>query len=195
MLYGILQKALSGETPEVRLAATSEFAASVKSVGVTAFHTEGLLEKIKASLKAEGKKGAVERQGAIETLNALWDLFEEVMEPHLIALLPHTMPLLADKEKSVSVVAETYLKKFLLNITPNAFSAVLPYLLDVSANVKWQSMQLQMDVLSEMAKTNMSAQVSRNLSDIINVVSQLMWHSKAQVKQAAVAAMDSVSLP
>jgi elongation factor 3 len=193
MLYGILQKALSGETPEVRLAASSEFAASVRSVGVTALHTEGLLDKIKASLKAEGKKGAVERQGAIETLNALWDLFEEVMEPHLIALLPHTLPLLGDKEKPVFVVAEVYHKKFLLNLTPNAFSAVLPHLLDVSANVKWQSMQLQMDVLSEMAKTNMSAQVSRNLSDIINVVSQLMWHSKAQVKQAAIAAMDSVS--
>jgi elongation factor 3 len=193
MLYGILTKALTGETSEARQAAASEFAANVKAVGVSALHTEGLLEKIKTSLKAEGKKGANERQGAMETLNALWELFEAAIEPHLLALLPHTLPLVADKERTVAVVAENTLKNFLLKLTPHAFSAVLPYLLDTNANVKWQSLQLQMEVLAAMSKTNMSAQVARCLSDIVPVVSQLMWHSKAQVKQAAISAMESAS--
>jgi elongation factor 3 len=50
-----------------------------------------------------------------------------------------------------------------------------------------------MEVLGELAQGKMKEQVGRALPTIIPVVSQLMWHDKTQVKQAAIATMGHVS--
>jgi len=191
VLSGMLQKVLSAETSETREACAAEFAATVKAEGVETLYTQGLLEKVKSSFKAEGKKGLVEREGALECFGALNRLLEEVVEPFIISLVPVAMQLLADKERRVTALADKTLKYFFTEMTPCALSTVLPFLLDTTT--KWQSQQFQMEILGELASTSMSSEVARNLSEIVPVVSQLMWHDKVQVKQAAIESMKKVS--
>jgi len=182
-----LQVVLSTDSNEARQAAATEFANKVHAVGVVALDSEGLLEKMNKCYKTTGN----ERVGAIAAFGALAALFEEDAEPFLLTLVPTVMKLAAEKDNKCANLAIKTMKAFFANITPSAFKVVLPILLD--ATTKYQTAQLQVDILGELAATSCGPQVSRSLPDIIPFISNLMWHDKAQVKDAATKAMRKVS--
>eukprot|EP00301_Raphidiophrys_heterophryoidea_P016188 c25745_g1_i1.p1 GENE.c25745_g1_i1~~c25745_g1_i1.p1 ORF type:complete len:1067 (+),score=364.04 c25745_g1_i1:76-3276(+) len=193
-LSEFLQTVLTSDSNEARQVAASNFADNVRAVGVVALQDEFLLDRIKASLKADGKdakKAVNERLGGVAAFRALATLFEEIVEPFLIPMLPAVMKLIVDKEKKVATATDKAVKSFFSNITPGAFATVMPVLLDV--NTKWQAQQTQVEVLGELAKSSCTVQISRNLPDIIPFVSNLMWHDKPQVKNAATDSMRKIA--
>jgi len=166
--------------------AATDFAAKVHAVGVVALDSEGLLDKI-----IKGLKAANERPGAVAAFGALATLFEEDAEAFLLPIVPSVMKLNAEKDKKVGSAAEKVSKAFFTNLTPSAFEVALPILLDTTT--KYQTQQLQVEILGELAATSCGSQVAKCLPDIIPYISNLMWHDQTKVKEAATKAMKKVS--
>merc|ERR1719232_383958 len=110
-----------------------------------------------------------------------------VAEPYMVADLSLVIAAVADKMKPVSVEADLAAKALVNGLSPEALGSVLPAIL-AEGDGKWQVNLLRAELLSTLA-TKAPKQMSRCLEKVVPVLSGLMWDTKAQVKEAASAAI------
>ncbi|CAA22654.1 translation elongation factor eEF3 [Schizosaccharomyces pombe] len=114
------------------------------------------------------------------------------VEPYLVELLPAVIAKVADKQNAVRDAAIAASKAIVRCTTPYAVKAIVPSVLEsIHTTGKWNekmnSLQL-LDVLVEVAPS----QLSYSLPQIIPVVSESMWDTKAEVKKQSKETMTKV---
>lgn len=183
-------KALSSvkTTAELEKAA-DEIANIIKSHGVGALNAEDLLKKLEANATS---KSAEAREGAILTYASIIKTVGHSADPFIVQSLPIILECLSDKSNNVRQAADSTLKTFFENTTPNSVKAVLPALFDgLTLNKKWQTKEGALKFIASLSKH--AVQVQNNLKDIVPIVSDAMWDSKPQVKSAAKECMNKVT--
>ena len=182
-----LSATLAAETPEARDAAAATVAAAVAKAGATSLKSDGVIKACKEAITDKGKAAGNKRAGAFCALRACVEKCGPTAESFLVPLLADAIEGLADKMKPVSVEADRLAKALVENLSPHAVKMVVPVVLK-EYDGKWQSNLVRAELLSTIS-TKFPAQTNRCLTDIIPVLSGLMWDTKAQVKDAAIAAM------
>ncbi|AGO09963.1 AaceriAAL028Wp [[Ashbya] aceris (nom. inval.)] len=111
------------------------------------------------------------------------------VEPYIVDLVPEVCAKSGDKDKDVQAIASKTLLAIVKAIDPVAIKVILPHLTNslVTTN-KWQekvAVLAAVSALVDAAKT----QVALRMPELIPVLSEAMWDTKKEVKQAATATM------
>jgi elongation factor 3 len=190
-ILSLLEKALSNATTEDRQSAAKELATLVKSTGISAGLVEfGVLESLKKA--TQDKKSDHAREGALFVYKELATQFGHPVEPYLIPEITSILSGYGDKQAAVKQAAKEAAEAFFA--IPGRFSVKLlvPLLLENLTNEKkWQTKMAALTFLKNLTKTSAS-QVQLSLPLIVPAVSDNMWDSKPEVKQAATECMEQV---
>jgi len=177
-------------TPEERATAAQDFAEKMSSTGAVSAKKDGTFDALVAEINDKNKNKANNRAGAFAGLAALVEKMGAAAEPFVAPLIGLGIEGTADKAKPVCIEADKFAKSVAESISANGVVFILPFIL-AEADGKWQSNLIRCELLSILA-TKYPDQVSRELVDIIPVVSGLIWDTKPQVKTAATKAMEDV---
>lgn len=176
---------------EERKTAASDLAGCIKTSGISAGLIDGgVLEALQAA--TQNKKSTNAREGAMFAYKELADKLGHPAEPYLVPELTAILAGYGDKQQQVRDAADAAASALMK--LPGRFSVKLlvPVLLgNLSNEKKWQTKIAALKFLGELTKTSAS-QVCLCLPDIIPVVSDTMWATKPEVKQAATEAMTQV---
>uniref|UniRef100_A0A7S3I8I3 ABC transporter domain-containing protein n=2 Tax=Choreotrichia TaxID=141411 RepID=A0A7S3I8I3_9SPIT len=93
----------------------------------------------------------------------------------------------SDKMKPVQVAASAFAKTVIAVVSPNSVRLLLEYVLP-ECDGKWQGNLVRVEMIGELSSKH-PAQMARHLTEVIPVLSELMYDTKAQVKEAATSAM------
>jgi elongation factor 3 len=145
------------------------------------------MTQLKAELSNAGKTATNNRAGALCAMRKMMETSATVAEPFLVADLKLILAAAADKMKPVSTEADLTAKALVKALSTEGVGSVLPAILD-EGDGKWQVNLLRAELLSTLA-TKAPKQMGRNLTEVVPVLSGLMWDTKAQVKEAAIAAI------
>ncbi|AET37550.1 uncharacterized protein Ecym_1312 [Eremothecium cymbalariae DBVPG len=111
------------------------------------------------------------------------------VEPYVVDLVPAVCAKTGDKNSEIQNLASKALLAITKSIDPVAVKVILPYLLkSLGTTSKWQekvSVLAAISALVDTAKT----QVALRMPELIPVLSEAMWDTKKDVKQAATATM------
>jgi len=180
-------KILAAATPEDRTKAAAAFADSIKVTDLSKL-SGATVDALKASLADKGKGNANARAGVLAAFRAISVAFGPAAEAVCVPMLGDALEALADKMKPVAVEADKFIEALFANLSAHAVMAVMPIIL-AERDGKWQSNLGRAQLLGQIAEKN-SVQCNRCLKDIVPVLSSLMWDTKAQVKEASIAAMN-----
>ncbi|ORX58947.1 hypothetical protein DM01DRAFT_1381574 [Hesseltinella vesiculosa] len=115
------------------------------------------------------------------------------LEPYLASLLPPMLDLQADKSKEVKDATAKMAFSLIEALNPAATRYAVILCLDGLENSKkWQTKMLALDLIQKLVELH-PLQLSTCIPDIIPVVSDCMWDTKAEVKIAATACMTKVT--
>ncbi|ORZ18616.1 P-loop containing nucleoside triphosphate hydrolase protein, partial [Absidia repens] len=179
---------LSGAADADRQAAADELVAFVQSNGVRALKQCNIVDAITKDINNKKNTGA--RQSGIAAINAFSTVAQA--EPFTIAFLSALLELQADKQNAVKDAAAETAKNMVLNFNPNAAYLLIPRILEGLGNsCKWQTKMLSLALIDSLAK-NHSKEFFVTIPDVIPVVSDCMWDTKADVKKAATATMGNI---
>merc|ERR1711998_730070 len=181
-------KILSCETVDDRTLAVKEFAVAVKAAGKLA---DAEVADIEKSLATSGKASAGEREAAFLALLALRTEMGAIVYPILTTFLTKACHAMADKVKPVTKAAAAFAKDLLSNSPPQALPAIMEHMVN-EGGMKWQGSMLKMELLTDFAE-RAPEQTARSLTLLMPLVSKLMWHDKAVLKEAAIKCMNAVS--
>ena len=145
------------------------------------------MTKLKAELSNAGKTATNNRAGALCAMRKMMETSPTVAEPFVVADLALILAAAADKMKPVSAEADLTAKALIKALSTEGVGSVLPAILD-EGDGKWQVNLLRAELLSTLA-TKAPKQMGRNLTEVVPVLSGLMWDTKAQVKEAATSAI------
>ena len=140
------------------------------------------------------KKDAVARERALEAIRAIAShtAVSPGVEPHLVSLLGDVLAAVGDKMVPVKNAAQKAAAAIVQAVNGNAVKAVLPPILDSIRNAqKWPEKMAALDCLSTLVSAA-PAQLSYRVPDLIPVISEAMWDTKAEIKKAAYASMEKV---
>ncbi|EYE98681.1 putative translation elongation factor eEF-3 [Aspergillus ruber CBS 135680] len=140
------------------------------------------------------KKDAVARERALEGIRAIagQPTIAPGVEPHLVALLPNVLTAIGDKMVPVKNAAQAAALTIVKAINGNAVKAVLPAIRESVSNApKWAEKLTSLQCIDLLVETA-PAQLSFRVPDLIPVVSEAMWDTKADVKKAAYSTMEKV---
>ena len=114
------------------------------------------------------------------------------VEPYLVAILPNTLAAIGDKMTAVRNAAESAAQAIVEASNANAVKAVLPPLIHSLRNAqKWNEKMTDLKCIELLCK-NSPVQTAYRVPDLVPVVSEAMWDTKAEVKKAAYATMEKV---
>ena len=145
------------------------------------------MTKLKSELSNAGKTATNNRAGALCAMRKMMETSPTVAEPFVVADLALILAAAADKMKPVSTEADLTAKALIKALSTEGVGSVLPAILD-EGDGKWQVNLLRAELLSTLA-TKAPKQMGRNLTEVVPVLSGLMWDTKAQVKEAATSAI------
>jgi elongation factor 3 len=140
------------------------------------------------------KKDAVVRERALEAIRAIAANTSVApgVEPHLVTLLGSVLAAVGDKMTPVKNAAQAAAIAIVKALNGNAVKAVLPPILNSLANAqKWQEKMTALDCLGALVESS-PAQLSFRVPELIPVVSEAMWDTKKEIKQAAYTTMEKV---
>ena len=140
------------------------------------------------------KKDAVARERALEGIRAIagQPTIAPGVEPHLVALLPNVLTAIGDKMVPVKNAAQAAALTIVKAINGNAVKAVLPAIRESVSNApKWAEKLTSLQCIDLLVETA-PAQLSFRVPELIPVVSEAMWDTKADVKKAAYSTMEKV---
>ncbi|KAF7729757.1 translational elongation factor EF-1 alpha [Apophysomyces ossiformis] len=182
---------LSAASDADRESVAEELAAFVNSNGVRSLKQFNILETISKELN--NKKNAGARQSAVAAITALTNnSINGQAEPYILPFLSNLLELQADKSAALKTAAAEAAKNLALKVNPNATAVMVPIVLQGLGNsCKWQTKMLALTLLDELSKKNKS-QFFVVIPDVIPVVSDCMWDTKADVKKAATATMGNI---
>ncbi|KAI8369228.1 armadillo-type protein [Radiomyces spectabilis] len=186
----ILSK-LSAASDADRESVAEELAAFVAANGVRSLKQFNIVDAIVKDFN--NKKSAGARQSAVAAIVALTNnSLEGQVEPYILPLLSNLLELQADKQAAVKNAALEAAKNLALKVNANATGVLVPMILEGLGNsCKWQTKMLSLTLLDELTKKN-PKEFFVCIPDIIPVVSDCMWDTKADVKKAATATMGNI---
>ena len=181
-LTALYTKATSEADADGRKAAATELAEAIKGQGVASIMSMALPAKVMASL-GEAKNVAA-REGAIFTVHELHKALGLHMEPYFLLMLPAVIERFDDKVKGVAGAAEACLMDFIQKVNPYAAATLLPHLFTGMSTISWKTKVGCLKLLGALAHTA-PTQVGQLLPEIVPKVTENMWDTKPEVKQAA----------
>lgn len=181
-----LKSACTSKTAGERGEAADKLAADLKVAGVPCAMKElAVVDNLMKSLNVKGKKGASERQGALQAVTALCTVGPAV-EPFLLPLIVPALDLMGDKSKPVVKAAGLAVDAIFKLANANATFKLLPQLLESVHS--WQSNVKRLNLISTLCKDH-PAQMARCLADALPSVAGDLHDLKKDVREAAQAAL------
>lgn len=111
------------------------------------------------------------------------------IEPYVVGLASDVASKAGDKNKEVAAAAELALLAIARAITPTAVKAILPQLTqNLSSTNKWTEKVAVLKAISVLVDTA-KAQIALRMPELIPALSEAMWDTKKEVKDAAHATM------
>jgi elongation factor 3 len=134
------------------------------------------------------KKSTAAREGAVEAIKTLVTSGAvKVLEPSFIesGIYAALLEAFADKAATVKTLAVEAVCEYVAAMNPWAASLILPDLLhQIKTAGKWQVKAGCLEVLNQLVKSA-PVQTARLMPDIVPVLSEAIWDTKADVKKAA----------
>jgi elongation factor 3 len=140
------------------------------------------------------KKDATARERALEGIRAIasHSAISPGVEPHLVSLLGPVLAAVGDKMVPVKNAAQEASLAIVKAVNGNAVKAVLPPIRESISNAqKWPEKMAALDCLNHLVSAA-PPQMSYRVPDLIPVVSEAMWDTKAEIKKAAYSTMEKV---
>lgn len=142
---------------------------------------EDLKKQINNKKDASASVAALNAYSHIASSNGL----APSVEPYVVALTSDVAAKSGDKNKDVQTAASDALLALAKAITPTAVKSLLPSLLENLANTnKWTEKVAILAAISQLVDTA-KAQIALRMPELIPVLSETMWDTKKEVKEAA----------
>ena len=114
------------------------------------------------------------------------------VEPYLVVLLGPVLAAVGDKMSPVKVAAQAAAVSIVKAVNPNAVKAVLPSIINsIRTAQKWAEKMSDLQCIEALVESA-PVQLAVRVPDLIPVVSEAMWDTKAEVKKAAHTTMEKV---
>lgn len=111
------------------------------------------------------------------------------VEPYVVSLAAEVAAKTGDKNKDVAAAADAALLAIATAITPTAIKTILPPLMHNLSNTnKWTEKVSILKAVSQLVDTA-KAQIALRMPELIPVLSEAMWDTKKEVKEAALSTM------
>lgn len=111
------------------------------------------------------------------------------VEPYVVELAPLVAVKAGEKSKDVQVAASDALLAIATAITPTAIKSLLPSLLEnLASSNKWTEKVAILKSIAQLVDTA-KAQIALRMPELIPVLSESMWDTKKEVKEAATQTM------
>lgn len=180
---------------KLKIAATPEDVASA-AVSLASF-VNGPIEEHDApvdfykNLKAaaKNKKDLKVKQNALEAISYIASSkdYSSAVEPYIVDLTTDVLESAGDKNTAIRDAAIKAVKAIASNITPRAVKIILPFLLErVEKSNKWTEKVAALESISILVDVA-QAQIALRMPELIPVLSEAMWDTKADVKKSATA--------
>jgi elongation factor 3 len=190
-----LKAAVSGATPAVsslfaadkatRSSAVEGLVSLAQKDGPSAIKSIGFAEAV---VKALGdKKSPAAREGAALAVSAIAAGACKALEPSFVdsGLYAALLEAFADKMPAVRTAAVDAVKAYVTNANPWGTGLVLPALLhEIKTAGKWQIKTGSITVLNQLV-VSAPVQISKLMPDVVPVLAEAIWDTKADVKKAA----------
>ena len=140
------------------------------------------------------KKDAGARERGLNTIKAIaqHSQVSPNVEPYLVVLLAPTLNAVGDKMSQVKVAAQSAALAITKAMNPNAVKAILPAIVhSLRTTQKWPEKMSCLQCIEALVESA-PAQLALRVPDLIPVVSEAMWDTKAEVKKAAYGTMEKV---
>ncbi|KOG97143.1 translation elongation factor EF-3 [Saccharomyces eubayanus] len=140
----------------------------------------------------EFQKAIQNKQKALNTLGAIAYIANETnlspsVEPYIVATVPSVCTKTGSKDNDIEVVATKALKAIASAVNPVALKAFLPHLIhSLGTTNKWKEKVAILEVISTLVDAA-KEQVALRMPELIPVLSESMWDTKKEVKDAATA--------
>ncbi|QID87757.1 Translation elongation factor EF-3 [Saccharomyces pastorianus] len=140
----------------------------------------------------EFQKAIQNKQKALNTLGAIAYIANETnlspsVEPYIVATVPSVCAKTGSKDNDIEVVATKALKAIASAVNPVALKAFLPHLIhSLGTTNKWKEKVAILEVISTLVDAA-KEQVALRMPELIPVLSESMWDTKKEVKDAATA--------
>ncbi|KAK7449728.1 translational elongation factor EF-1 alpha [Stygiomarasmius scandens] len=178
--------ALFGADKAAREAAISHFAAVAAKEGPSALESAGFQAQVIKALA--DKKSPAAREGAAEAILGLAkNGAVKALEPTFVSsgIYAALLETFADKMPAPRTVAVEAVRVYAASMNPWGTGLILPALLhEIKSAGKWQVKTGSLAVLNQLVESA-PAQTARLMPDIIPVLSEAIWDTKADVKKAA----------
>lgn len=140
------------------------------------------------------KKDALARERALDAIKAIasHSTISPAVEPYLIALFPATLAAIGDKMVPVKNAAQAAAQAIVEATNANAVKAVIPPIVESLRHAqKWPEKMTDLKCI-ELLSERSRAQMGYRVPELIPVVSEAMWDTKAEVKKAAYGTMEKL---
>ncbi|VVT58572.1 uncharacterized protein SAPINGB_P006276 [Magnusiomyces paraingens] len=138
---------------------------------------------------ASNKKDVKAKVNALEAISFIASSkdYSSAVEPYIIGLTYTVLDATADKSNEVRAAGDKAIKAIASNVTPRAVKVLVPYLLErVEKSNKWTEKVSALEAISILVDVA-QAQIALLMTQLIPVLSEAMWDTKADVKKAATA--------
>lgn len=146
-------------------------------------------DDLKAAISPKNKKDLALKQNALEAISFIASSkdYSSAVEPYIVGMIATVLENCGDKNVGVKNAATKAVKAIASNITPRAVKAILPPLISRLENSsKWTEKVAVLEAISILVDVA-KAQVALRMTELIPVLSEAMWDTKADVKKAATA--------
>jgi len=168
-----------------RQSASEGIASLAQKDGPSAIKSTGFIDAV---VKALGdKKSPAAREGAAEAVLAVSNAAAHALEPFFIesGLYVALLETFADKMPAVRTAAVKAVRTFVANANPWATALLLPALLhEIKTAGKWQVKTGALAILDQLV-VSAPQQTAKLMPDIVPVLSEAIWDTKADVKKLA----------
>ena len=145
-------------------------------------------EDLKKQIKAKDANTVIAALDAYKHIASTNGLSPSV-EPYVVELVGEVATKAGDKNKDVQTAAASALLAIASAITPTAVKAILPKLLEnLTSTNKWTEKVAILSAVSQLVDTAKD-QIALRMPELIPVLSEAMWDTKKEVKEAATATM------
>ncbi|KAK9468997.1 armadillo-type protein [Lipomyces arxii] len=191
-LTELLSKLTVASTPDASLEAATNFATLLSSPVEDHNVPTSVIDSLKAALN--NKKDAIARQNALIGIKAIAiKQFTPSLEPYIISLIPSIIEKASDKMVPVKQLSEPTAIAVAKAINPSSVKYILPIASKiVSTATKWQEKVAALNTIVAVVETA-PGQVSLRMPELIPLLSEAMWDTKADVKKAARYAMEKAT--
>jgi elongation factor 3 len=142
-------------------------------------------DKLKADLT--NKKDVFARERAAFTVKSIasHSTVSPAVEPFLVSILPAILAAVGDKQVAVKNAANDAALAIAQGLNSNAVKSAIPHFLQsLHTTAKWQEKMTDLACLDILCQSS-SVQTAYRVPEILPVVSDAMWDTKKEVKQAA----------